>query len=393
MLNFKLNTLESINYIFNSMNILQWGKFHENKYCGGIEAYVTELSSDLAKKHTLVNLVANTDFSSFSEKFNAYEVKQAASLGRFLSTSFCPTMPYLAHQLNKKYRFDLMHLHFPDPMSHFSSLFLPKSVKRIISWHSDIVKQKLALKAYEPFLKKIVNMADAIIINNPHPGSFPQLQKLLLDKKKINIIPTGIDTQRFLEVNQNEVIDLQKKYQKPIIFALGRHVYYKGFEYLIEAMKYIEDAVLIIGGEGPLTSDLQKQIIDSQLSTKVFLTGKIPHAEIINYYHAAEIFCFPSIEASEAYGLAQLEAMACGKPVVCCELNNGVNFVNQHEKTGLAVPPKNPKALANALISLLTNDTYRQSLGEYAQKRVINEFDFSKTTKNTINLYEKILKT
>jgi glycosyltransferase involved in cell wall biosynthesis len=373
------------------MNILHFGKFHRNAYSGGLEAYVESLAQTIGQTNTVINLVANTHWRTFQEQANHYQVQQVASLGQFFSTSLCPTMPYWARKLDKQYHFDLAHLHFPDPMSHLASMFLPKRVKKIVTWHSDIIKQKKLARLYNPLLKHFLNSVDAVIVSNNQAGSFPQLMDHLTDHKKIHVIPTGINIARFTEPNTAAIHALQKTYAKPIIFALGRHVYYKGFSYLIQAMQKVNDAVLVIGGSGPLNQELKQQVANLNLQTKVFFPGRIVETEIANYFHAAALFCLPSIATSESYGLVQLEAMACGKPVVCCELNNGVTFVNQHQKTGLVVPPKDSAALAQALNVLLHDKTLREQLGYYAKNRVTQEFTEQSTIERTLALYADIL--
>lgn len=370
------------------MNILHFGKFYHS-VAGGVETYVDTLLQCMGKKHGVVNLVASVGWQ-FSEIDTPYShVVQVPSLGQFMSTSLCLTMPYQAWKLNHIRSFDIAHLHFPDPMSHFSSFFLPKQVKRVVTWHSDIVRQKELFKLYRPFLKSFLNGVDAIITTNPVDHAFPQLYDMVQDTSKIHAIPIGIDAQKFATPNLKAVQQLQAQYgHRPIIFALGRHVAYKGFDYLIRAMANVQDAVLVLGGNGPLTSELKALVQTLSLQDKVFFVGRIEDKDLPTYYHAAEIFCMPSVERNEAYGIVQLEAMACGKPVVCCELNNGVTFVNQHQKTGLVVPPKDVAALADALNALLQDATLRRALGEYAANRVKTELTDQVMTDRVLAIYQ-----
>jgi rhamnosyl/mannosyltransferase len=171
-----------------------------------------------------------------------------------------------------------------------------------------------------------------------------------------------------------------------IIFALGRHVYYKGFDVLIEAMQYI-DAQFILGGEGPLKAELQQQAERLGVAHKVTFTGSIPEAKLAAYFNACDVFCLPSVEQSEAFGLVQLEAMACGKPVVCTQLNNGVNVVNQAGITGLAVPVRNATALAAALNTLLNDDALRSKLGQQAKAHAISGYSLTAMSNSHVALY------
>jgi rhamnosyl/mannosyltransferase len=177
-----------------------------------------------------------------------------------------------------------------------------------------------------------------------------------------------------------------------IIFALGRHVYYKGFDVLLDAMQHI-DAQLILGGDGPLKAELQQQAERLGITHKVIFTGSIPEANLAAYFNACDVFCLPSVEQSEAFGLVQLEAMACGKPVVCTQLNNGVNVVNQAGVTGLAVPVRDAAALAEALNTLLNDDAMRSKLGQQAQTHVISSYSLTAMSNSHVALYQMLLST
>ena len=137
---------------------------------------------------------------------------------------------------------------------------------------------------------------------------------------------------------------------------VGRLVYYKGLEYLIEAMRWVPDAVLVVVGTGPLRGRLQR-LSEQWLGCpgKVVFLGAVAEHDLCAWYHACDVFVLPSVELSEAFGLVQLEAMACAKPVVTTDLPTGVTYVNQHGHTGLVVPRRNSRALAEAINILLDN--------------------------------------
>ena len=211
----------------------------------------------------------------------------------------------------------------------------------------------------------------------------------------MHVVPYGIDLAGFERTDQTMqgTQRLREKYRgKKILFALGRHVYYKGFDYLIQAMqKVADDAILLLGGCGPKTSELKQLAHQFGVTEKVVFLGRIPDEELPHYYHGCEIFCMPSVEPSEAFGLVQLEAMACGKPIVCCELNNGVTYVTRSDKTGLVVPPRNPEALARAINILLADEQKRMAFGNEAYERVCQEFTLQRMTEGTLAVYKTVL--
>lgn len=376
------------------LNILHFGRFYPRNF-GGLERHVGTLLDCLKQRMQVTNIVANETCESEVVHKDGYDIYKMASLGVVAGTALCPTMPCRARKLCASVGCDIAHLHFPDPMSHLAYHFLPAGTKLVISWHSDIIRQKRLLSLYQPFLNHIVARADAIIAATPKHFSSSTQMGACRDSGKKFVVPYGIDFQGLEETASTleGAGNLRRKYAgKKIIFALGRHVYYKGFDYLIRAMQAVtDDAVLVLGGSGPKTAELKGLVANLSLAGRVFFLGRIPEDELPHYYHACDLFCLPSIEQSEAFGIVQVEAMACGKPVVCCELNNGVTYVNQAGVTGLAVPPRDPQALAGALNDLLADKRKRLAYGQAANARVHREFTLSNAAEGTVAVYRAVL--
>lgn len=369
------------------MNVLSLGRFYPASF-GGIERHIELLHDNLGPDVNVDSIVVSRGLSHKEFMLHGRRIIQVPCVGVVASTPICPTLYSLVRKLSREKKYDVVHLHFPNPMAHFAAYSLPKPTKLVITWHSDIVRKKKLLRLYFPFLKHIVRRADALVAASPKNfESFEQL-KLIGDPKKFHVVPFAIDPEPFLEVSIERIQSIKNQYaDRFIIFALGRHVYYKGFEYLITAMQWVNNAVLLLGGQGPLTSILKKQVEELNLEEKVKFLGSIEEADLPAYYHAADVFCLPSIKPSEAYGLVQLEAMACKKPVICCELNNGVTFVNQHEITGVTVPPHQPHAFAEAIIALQNNPRLRQTFGENGFKRVTETLSISSMVKAMESVY------
>jgi len=301
-------------------------------------------------------------------------------------------MPW--HALTRHHRapFDLVHLQFPaDPMAHFSIELLPRRVKRVISWHSDIVRQKRLLTLYRPFLDRLVRSADAIIAATPaHISSSEQLSAVR-DRNVFHVVPYGFDLSRFRE-RPALADELRRRYGGGfLVFALGRHVYYKGFEFLIRALAGMPEAVLVLGGHGPLTQYLGRVAEEAGVGGRVHFVGRIPEVELPGYYHACDVFCLPSVEPAEAFGIVQIEAMASGRPVVCCQLHNGVTWVNQDGITGLVVPPADSEALAAALSTLMRDPALRARLGEQGRSRAFDVFTLEAMARGTLSVYRSVL--
>ena len=125
------------------------------------------------------------------------------------------------------------------------------------------------------------------------------------------------------------------------------------------------------------------------VADRVDFVGRIPEAELPAYCHACDAFCMPSVSRAEAFGFVQIEAMACGKPVVCCELNNGVTWVNRHEETGLVVRPADVAALASALRRLQIDEVLRNRLGRQGRERALREFSLEAMARGTLEVYRE----
>jgi glycosyltransferase involved in cell wall biosynthesis len=142
-------------------------------------------------------------------------------------------------------------------------------------------------------------------------------------------------------------------------------------------------------GNGPLREELEAQSRSLGIHDRVTILSGV--ADVVPYYHAADLFVLPSVNRSEAFGLVQLEAMACGKPVVNTSLNSGVPFVSRHEETGLTVAPGDSDALAGAITRLLRDPELCARLGAAAQLRAESEFNVEIMARKTLDLYRTVL--
>ena len=209
------------------------------------------------------------------------------------------------------------------------------------------------------------------------------------------VIPYGFDPAALAPSDETRrKLDelLAERGDRPAIFALGRHVYYKGLDVLIRAMKSV-DARLWIGGRGPLTASLTRLAADLALADQVKFVGFVPDPLLWAYYEACDVFCMPSVARAEQFGLVQLEAMYCGKPVVATRLGTGVEYVTINGETGILVPPGDANALAAALRSLLDDSALRARLGAAGKRRVSEVFSVEQMVQKTIAVYHRVMDT
>jgi len=369
------------------MKVLQFGKFFPPDI-GGMETFMFDLTEELSRKIKCDVLCSNSKNKTLVEKRDNYIVTRAASLGRILSTSLSPAMIYQLKMIGNNY--DVIHMHLPDPMAALAFFLVRPKSKLVLHWQSDIVRQKFLLKIYEPLQYWLLKRADRIIATSPKYAT----DSIYLDKykNKCVIISLGINPNKLTADNEKVAATKNKYRDKPIILFVGRLIYYKGIEYLVEAMRDVDGYLLIIGG-GPLKDKIRDLIEKLALTKKVFLLGRIEDDDLGSYYKACDLLCLPSIHKSEAYGLVQLEAMNFGKPVVSTIIKgSGVDWVNQSDITGLTVEPKNPKALAGALNKIIQDPGRGKILGQNGKTRFEREFNIKITAARINNLYREILR-
>ena len=376
------------------MRVLQLGRFWNDEH-GGVERHAALLSRNLAGRGVeVVNLVAAAKGEPASDKqLDGYRLVQARCYGMFARTAVSPQLVWKALALHHEKPFDVVHLHFPDPLSHLVGLLLPRSVRRVITWHSDIVRHEGLLALYLPFLRAITRRADAVVAaTQAHFDASTQIPRDI-PAQRLHVIPYGLDYGP-LELTPPTRALMARLHTRaagrPIVFALGRHVYYKGFGVLLEAARSLE-ALVIIGGSGPLSPELRARAAALGMQDKVMFPGRIPEADLPAYFNACDVFALPSVGLTEAFGLVQLEAMACGKPVVCSQLGNGVNVVNRDGETGLAVPPGDALALAGALARLLGDDGLRERMGREARHWARSKFSDESMGESHLSLFRRLL--
>lgn len=374
------------------MKILHISKFY-SPVEGGIESVVRELVDGLNDAgYSADVLCANTtSLTDISQAQRGYTITRASSLGKVMSTSISPALVANVRQLADNY--DVIHIHLPDPMANLAMALARPSCKVVVHWHSDIVKQRTALKLYAPLQRWLLRRADAIIATSlSYAESSPWLQEFA---SKVTVIPIGIqDPYDNVVVPPISIRKLRDQYgNRNIVFGLGRMTYYKGFDVLINAASYLPlDTVVLVGGTGDLLPTYRQLVIANGLQDKVHFLGRVDDALLPTLFLASNVFCLPSTVRSEAFGVVLLEAMAAAKPVVACVIpGSGVPWVNQHGETGFNVPPGDAIALATSLQQILDDATLAKTLGNAGRRRYETEFTGKSMVSKTLVLYQSLL--
>ena len=215
----------------------------------------------------------------------------------------------------------------------------------------------------------------------------PYLQKV---QDKARCIPIGIEPNCSDEAKAAKI---RNEYSgRRIVFSLGRLVEYKGFRYLIEAAKYLDDSYMIlIGGGGPLREDLQNQIDELGLGHRVKLLGKVPQEDLPSYYGACDLFCMSSVMKTEAFGIVQIEAMSEGRPLIATKIPaSGVSWVNEDGISGINVEPRDSKAIAEAIKSITKDEATWRRYSDGARQRFAKYFTKEKMLDGCLALYSEL---
>jgi glycosyltransferase involved in cell wall biosynthesis len=364
------------------MKVLHAAKFYPPAL-GGMETFVQYLCEGTAGAWEVSAVVANQSWPTVEERCGLVRVVRAGSLGTVASVPLCPSLPFHLWRETA----DCVVLHEPNPIA-ATALFLRTPARRLIIWHhSDLVRPWWAPYTYGMIQRALYRRADCVVVSNPVLAA---RSPLLRQARRVEVIPLGIDLERYRALDaagEARVNEIRALAPGPWILFVGRFVYYKGLDVLIDAMTRCS-GTLMLAGDGPLEGELRAQVAALGLQERVRFIGRVSDDDLPAYYHACDVFVLPSVEVTEAYGLVQIEAMASGVPVLSTNLPTGVPWVNQDSVTGLIVPPRDAGALAGALCRLLADPGLRHALGANGRRRAEAMFSRDRTVEAFKNLIE-----
>ncbi len=367
------------------MKILHIYKDYYPPVCGGIEIAINRIVEGTRDDcDDVAVLICNRIAKTEVVEVEGTPVYKIGTWGRFLSAPFSPTFPIWL----KRMEFDILHYHIPNPTAVLSHLMVRPKGKVIVHYHSDIVRQKRWLGVYNPFRHKFMRMAERVIVTSPNYLNTSEF--LQPHRDKCAIVPFGVSMNRFAHTPevQSSADVIRRRYGNDVILFVGILRYYKGLHGLIKAMEHVDGKLLIVG-DGPLMAELMEFAEHLPHSERILFVGQVE--SVVPYYYASDIFCLPSIYRSEAFGLVLAEAAACGLPLVTTDLGTGTTYINQHQQTGLVVPPNNETQLAESLNKLLHDPTLRKQYGQAAKQRILDHFTHEEMCKRLMSLYHEVL--
>lgn len=376
--------------------VLQVNKLYY-PFTGGIEQVVRQIAEGLKDCTEMQVLVCRERGHTKNEIVNGIRVCRSASIGMIGNLPIPISLLWQIKSLSKKA--DIIQFHMPFPFGDLAGLLSGYRGKVIIWWHSDVVRQKKLMLFYRPIMEQFLKRADKIIVaTEGHINGSAYLKPY---RKKCVIIPFGVDIkiEQRADAYWKQYITLPictEKKELNFLFV-GRLVYYKGCDILLSAFAdFIRNSkfkhTLTVVGNGPIASELKKQVKDQGIINQVRFAGNLSEEKLYQQFEACDVFILPSVARSEAFGLVQIEAMAFGKPIINTNLQSGVPYVSLHQITGLTVEPGNITELRAAMEFMEQNPEKRIKMGKEARKRMKQEYQMQIMLKRIKNLYDEVLK-
>jgi rhamnosyl/mannosyltransferase len=366
-------------------------KYYSPPHLGGVETVVATLSSALAARGVRVSaLVANESGRTVTEVIDGVRVTR---LARTVAVAKTPIALGMRGAIRAAAAgpdpSDIIQLNHPYPWGEASWLLSGARTPMVVGYHADITRQKRLLALYRPVLDRVLDRAAAIVASSPDIviGS----EVLSRYSEKCRVIPYGIEPSRYDETPAvaARVAELRAAHERPVVLFVGRLVYYKGADVLVRAMRGV-DADLVIVGDGPLEAELRALATSAGVADRVTFLPSQPFDELVALYRGADVFCLPSTERAESFGIVQLEAQVCGVPCVSTDIPTSVPYANLDGVTGMTVPAGDVAALADALGTLVGDAGLRQRLGRQARERVLAKFTIERMASSYLALYREL---
>lgn len=341
---------------------------HSEEY--GIEAQVLSLSKDKMNRVTPLN------------GHLAYKAREDFQIA---STGFSFSVILRFAQLAKEA--DIIHYHFPWPFMDLVHFLTRVKKPTIVSYHSDIIRQKNLLKFYRPLMNWFMKSVDAIVAASPnYLKTSDVLQKYA---SKVEVIPIGIDKASYPEPSLERLNHWKATVGDKFFLFVGVLRYYKGLTTLLDALALQEFPTVIVGA-GPIEEEIKSKACSLALKKIVFL-GRLSDEDKAALLKLSYALVFPSHLRSEAFGISLLEGAMYGKPLISCEIGTGTTYINIDGETGLVVPPSDAESLHRAMAQLWSNDQIAARFGVAAEERYQSIFTADKMVRSYSNLYHRLL--
>jgi rhamnosyl/mannosyltransferase len=369
------------------MRVLHFFKTYWPDTFGGVERTIHAIAkgaTDYGISSDVLSLSSNPEENT--REFDGHMAYKAKLDFELASTGFSRDVFSKFSELSD--RADVIHYHFPWPMSDIIQVGLRPKKPTIVTYHSDIVKQKLLLRVYRPLMNRFLGSVDRIVATSPN---YVETSDVLQHFScKTIVIPLGLDEIDYPAADAEVKAKWLARFPKPFFLFVGVLRYYKGLKTLLEAAKIVETDIVIVG-EGPLMLPLISYAEQQNLNN-VHFAGALSDNDKTALLDLCIGLVFPSDLRSEAFGLSLVEASMFSKPMISCEIGTGTSFVNKNGETGLVVPPQNPYELSVAMKTIAFNADLAKIFGSNARKRYNEKFTAKRMTNSYVSNYFSLLK-
>lgn len=368
------------------MRVLHFYKTAIPDSVGGVEQVINQLAMGAAKHGVQTDVLSLTDqHVPRIVEAHGYRSHRARLSLSVASTGFSASAIFRFAQLAKAA--DVIHYHFPWPFMdvvHFAT-FVNKPT--VLTYHSDIIRQKHLLKLYRPLKRKFLGAIDCIVATSPN--YLQSSQVLSLYQHKVRVIPIGLDKSSYPIAVDPKLAYWRDRVGTKFFMFVGVLRYYKGLHILIEAAQGTHYPIVIVGA-GPIENELKLQAAKLGV-TNVHFLGKLPEDDKVALLSLCLGVIFPSHLRSEAFGISLLEGAMYGKPMISSEIGTGTTYINIAGETGLVVPPSDSHALRLAMQYLWNNPEVAAEMGRQAEMRYWAHFTADKMVKSYVDLYTELV--
>ena len=282
---------------------------------------------------------------------------------------------------------DVVHYHFPWPFMDMAHFLARIAKPTVVTYHSDIVRQKALLKLYEPLRHRFLDSVDTIVATSPNYLASSAVLDRYRDKTRV--ITFGLDKSSYPEPDQARLDHWRARVGPKFFLFVGVLRYYKGLHILLDAMAGTDYPVVIVGA-GPIEAELKARAARLGLKRVQFVgaVNDLDKAALLKLCYAV---AFPSHLRSEAFGISLLEGAMYGKPMISSEIGTGTTYINVHGETGLVVPPSDHEALRAAMHRLWNDPRMAQEMGQRAEARYWQLFTSAQMADNYARLYQELV--
>jgi rhamnosyl/mannosyltransferase len=364
------------------VKILHFYKSYYPDEYGGVQQFIRQLAHGGQTYGIETEVLALTPGATESVLLEQHRVHRVKRLFKAASTDF--SFRALSEFRRLSADADIIHYHFPYPLADLAHFFARPKQPSVLTYHSDVVAQKKLLFLYRPLMRRFLASVSAVVASSPnYLASSPTLRAFA---DKVRCIPLGLQSN---EPAAERVEYWRKRMPARFFLFVGVFRYYKGLDFLLSAAKGLPCPIVLLG-KGGQEAKLKARAAAERLENIHFLDA-LSDEDKNALLSLCSALVFPSHLRSEAFGITLLEGARYGKPLVCCEIDTGTTYINIANETGLVVPPADPAALRQALLTLWADEALAARLGEGARLRFETLFTTEKMTQSYVTLYRDLL--